>query len=152
MTDPRRLLTVLKDVNVESIGEDEKLRVQFINVTRALYQRLENPWDSILPMLFAETTLLLTTKITLDLDVFQALVDSAPKTPSDLAKRLYLQPRPNLLGRLLRQLASASLVDIVGPDTGGGGVSHRKAHGKCEVASPAISLFQSFLFRVRERF
>ncbi|KAK4544028.1 hypothetical protein LTR36_004526 [Oleoguttula mirabilis] len=104
----------LSDIDRASFGENESGRMQALLEVRALVERLEKPWETVVRMVWTQPTLLLTVKTASEMGLFAAL-SSTPQDGKQIGHSTGADPI--LASRLLRMLAAGAIVQEVGVDT-----------------------------------
>ncbi|KAI1325670.1 O-methyltransferase [Xylariaceae sp. FL0255] len=118
-----KISSLLRDVQEKGEGfeasEQGNSQRQLLNAAQALVHALESPADRICRMLYAEPFVFSITRTFIDLDLFNKLLEEngTPKTTAWLAEACGAEK--SLLERLLKHLATSSLIDEVGVDTFG---------------------------------
>ncbi|KAI0023074.1 O-methyltransferase [Xylariomycetidae sp. FL0641] len=127
-----RIASLLQDL--ENKGKEletdnnEATHRQLLDAARNLVDALESPAEKVMRMLYHEPFVYSITKVCVDLDLFALLMadDGSPKTTEFLAQAtgaeqtlLASPPSDNLLERLLKHLATSSVIDEVDVDTFG---------------------------------
>ena len=88
----RTLLDQINAFDVTEIKDDPALQAQLLASARALTLSLERPWDKILRMVYMEPTLLLSTKIAIDLNIFETIEQSGDGImPQDIARMINIE-------------------------------------------------------------
>ncbi|MCJ1476775.1 hypothetical protein MMC13_005444 [Lambiella insularis] len=108
---------VYNRVSSDSQVEADKARMAMIAQARDFIAALETPLESIIWMAWAEPTRLVATRIAIDLGIFERLSESGgtSRTKDQLAS--VSGADPNLIGRVLKHLASMRVIEEVSADT-----------------------------------
>ncbi|KAI0156552.1 O-methyltransferase-domain-containing protein [Xylariaceae sp. FL1272] len=120
VSDISSLLQGVQDTGKEFARQaGESSQRQLLNAARALVDALESPADRVTRMIYHEPYIYSITRVCVDLDLFKILLsdNGSPKTTKYLAQASGADQK--LLERLLKHLATSSVIDEIDIDTFG---------------------------------